>query len=210
MAHEVLNIHSETPEFRKLNKLAYEISNGAVVLFPMDTGFSLCCDLGNKKAIKRIRQMRDLPDDQSLTFLCASLNKISEFAKVSNDAYKTLKSLIPGPYTFILPASKLVPSFAQNKKRSTAGIRVPDSPLAKGLIECLEHPLIAISAKVDNDSYQTPQEIIDHYIKIVDYVVETDTYNFTGESTVVDMTEEGSYEIVREGAGLEKLKEMLV
>lgn len=86
MAHEVLNIHSETPESRKLNKLAYEISNGAVVLFPMDTGFSLCCDLGNKNAIKKIRQLRNLPEGQSLTFLCSSLNKISEFAQVTNEA----------------------------------------------------------------------------------------------------------------------------
>lgn len=87
---------------------------------------------------------------------------------------------------------------------------MPDSPLAKGLIDSLEHPLIAISAKTDEDGYQTPDEIIDYYLKQVDYIVETDNYNFTGESTVIDMTQDGAYEIVREGAGIEKLREMLV
>lgn len=208
---ERFKIHSETPENRKINNLALEISNGAVVLFPSDSGFSLCCNLGDKTAIKRIRQIRNMRDDQSMTFICSSLEKISLFAKVTNEAYKTIKALISGPYTFILPASKEVPKFAQNPKRKTAGIRVPNSRLVQDLVEALDHPMIAISAKVEGIESPSEDEVISHYQKLVDIVVETNEYNFTGESTIIDMVDgEDSFEVVREGAGMEKVNDLLI
>jgi tRNA threonylcarbamoyl adenosine modification protein (Sua5/YciO/YrdC/YwlC family) len=209
MGAELLNIHSKTPESRKISQVAKSIDEGAVILYPVDTGFALGCKLEHKEAISRIRRIRNLPDNQALTFLCEDLSKISEFAKVSNDAYKTIKGLIPGPYTFILPASKLVPKFAQNPKRNTAGIRVPNNRLTEALLSELGKPIIAISAKINTDRPILPDEIIDEYKNLVDIVVSSDEYNFSGESTIIDMTTD-AFEITREGAGIDKVKHFLI
>lgn len=208
MGAEILNIHSKTPETRKISHVANAIDSGAVILYPVDTGFALGCKLEDKEAISRIRRIRDLSESQALTFLCEDLSKISEFAKVSNDAYKTIKGLIPGPFTFILPASKLVPKFAQNPKRSTAGIRVPNNRLTEALLEQLGKPIIAISAKIAEFDNALPDEIFDAYKNLVDIVVTSDEYNFTGESTIIDMTTD-EFEITREGAGIDKVNNFM-
>lgn len=209
MSAEIMNIHSKTPETRKISHVAKSIDEGAVILYPVDTGFALGCKLEHKEAINRIRRIRNLPDSQSLTFLCEDLSKISEFAKVNNDAYKTIKGLIPGPFTFILPASKLVPKFAQNPKRNTAGIRVPNNNLTEALLQQLGKPIIAISAKVDTINPVLPEEIIEEYKNLVDIVVTSDEYNFSGESTIIDMTSD-AFEVTREGAGIDKVKHFLI
>ena len=108
MATAILNLHPQTPELRKIDKVVDALRQGAVILYPTDTGFTLGCALSNKEAIQRIRLIRRLPDSKSMTFLCSSLSNVAEFAKVSNIAYRTIKSLIPGPYTFILPASSVL------------------------------------------------------------------------------------------------------
>lgn len=208
MANEILNIHSETPEMRKIKMAADALKDGAVILYPTDSGFSLGCDLSNKDAIDKIRLIRRLNKDHQLTFLCRDLANISEFAQVDNVAYRTLKSLIPGPYTFILPASKNVPHFAYNPKRSTAGIRVPSNKLVKLLLKEVGNPILAISARLEDNDSPTPDEIINFFGKQVDLTVTTDNYNFEGESTVLDLTKK-DYEIIRRGAGIEKLEDML-
>ena len=208
MAKEILNIHSETPEMRKVKMAAEALKDGAVILYPTDSGFSLGCDLSNKSAIDKIRLIRRLSKDHQLTFLCRDLANISEFAKVDNVAYRTIKALIPGPYTFILPASKNVPHFAYNPKRSTAGIRVPNNELVQLLLQEVGNPILAISAKNEDDTLQTPEEIIDFFGKQVDLTVTSDAYNFVGDSSVIDMTEP-EFKVIRKAAGGEKLDEML-
>lgn len=207
----VLNIHSETPELRKIRKVVEELRNGAVILYPTDTGFTLGCELSNKEAIDRIRTIRKISLNKELTFLCRSLSNISEFAKVNNDAYRTIKTLIPGPYTFVLPASKHVPRFAQNPKRKTAGIRVPDSTLVQLLLKELDGPIISISAKregFDEDSILDYDYYVDLFRSMVDVAVTSDTYDFQGRSTVIDMTE-SKFLIAREGAGIEKVAHLM-
>lgn len=208
MAKEILNIHSETPEMRKVKMAADALKDGAVILYPTDSGFSLGCDLSNKSAIDKIRFIRRLSKDHQLTFLCRDLANISEFAKVDNVAYRTIKALIPGPYTFILPASKNVPHFAYNPKRSTAGIRVPNNELVQLLLQEVGNPILAISAKNEDDTLQTPDEIIDFFGKQVDLTVTSDAYDFVGESSVIDMTEQ-EFKVIRKAAGGEELDEML-
>lgn len=208
MANEILNIHSKTPEARNVKMVAEALKNGAVILYPTDSGYSLGCDLSNKDAIDRIRLIRRLDKNHQLTFLCRDLANISEFAQVDNTAYRTLKSLIPGPYTFILPASKNVPHFASSPKRNTAGIRVPNSVLVQALLKEVGNPLLAISAKMEDNSYYSPEEVVEHYGNQVDLVVTSEEYNFEGDSTVLDLTKP-EYEIIREGAGIEKLETML-
>ncbi|MCG8491308.1 MAG: threonylcarbamoyl-AMP synthase [Sneathiellales bacterium] len=213
MASEIIKIHPETPEMRYISKVADALKNGAVILYPTDTGYALGCQLSDKNAIARIRRLRNISEKKSLTFICEDLSNISEFAKIDNQAYRTIKSLIPGPYTFILPASRLVPKFAQNPKRSTAGIRVPDNTISKLLLKELGQPLISITAKSNEDEsseiYETADEIIQNFEKLVDYVIICDRYDFTGESTVIDMTS-SEYEIIREGAGYKDVEDLLI
>lgn len=208
MSAVIFNMHHETPENTKIKKVAKLIDDGAVILYPVDTGYALGCKLEHKEAISKLRRIRRLPDSQSLTFLCEDLSKISEFAKVTNYAYKTIKGLIPGPVTFILPASKLVPRFAQNPKRNTSGIRVPNNNLTDALLEELGKPIIAISAKIEGIDNPSPDEVIENYKNLVDVVVTSDVYEFTGESTIIDMTKD-EFEIVREGAGLNEVKKFI-
>lgn len=209
MASEILNLHPETPELRKIDKVVEALLNGAVALYPTDTGFSLGCSLGNKEGISRIRRIRNLPDTTFLTFLCASLSNISEFASVNNKAYRTIKALIPGPFTFILPASKNVPRYAQNPKRKTAGIRVPDHVLSQLLLMKLGSPIIAISAKIsDEDIVHDPEDIIKEFAPQVDIAVRSEKYFFTGESTILDMTSD-NYNVMRHGAGITKVLEFV-
>jgi len=209
MSAEIFGLHPKNPETRKISQIIKKLNDGAVMLYPTDTGFTLGCELGNKSAIEKLRGIRKISDKKSLTFLCHDLSNISEYAYVSNLAYKTIKRLIPGPFTFILPATKQVPKLALNPSRKTAGIRVPNSVIANALIEAMGNPIISISAKIDTDDadefiYLEPDEIIDRFINLVDIVVCTDEYHFTGESTVVDMVTD-SFEIIREGAGYDEV-----
>jgi len=210
MKTDIIALHSKNPELRKISKIVEALKKGAVILYPTDTGFTLGCQLGNKNAIEKLRMIRRISDKKSLTFLCNDLSHISNFAIVSNLAYNTIKRLIPGPYTFILPATKLVPKLALNPTRKTAGIRVPDSLIAQVLLKEVGEPLISISAKVDTENYEdfeylSPDEIIDKFINLVDVVICTDNYNFTGESTVIDMVTD-DFHIIRAGAGYDKVK----
>ncbi len=209
MASLVLSIHSKNPELRKIEKVVEALHDGAVILYPTDTGFTLGCELSNKEAINRIRTIRKIPDSKAMTFLCNSLSNIAEFAKVSNTAYKTIKALIPGPYTFILPASKLVPKFAQDPKRNTAGIRVPENILSQLLLKENGAPIISISAKNDEvNPNSTADDIVEIFSKHVDVAVRSDAYTFVGESSVINMTTD-EFQIFRQGAGYEKLVNFL-
>ncbi|MDR0927028.1 MAG: threonylcarbamoyl-AMP synthase [Ignavibacteria bacterium] len=206
---DIYNIHSQNPEGRKINQVVQGLREGGVLLYPTDTGFTLGCELGNKNAIEKLRRIRKISDKKSLTFLCNGLSNISDYARISNLAYRTIKRLIPGPYTFILPATKLVPTLALNPLRKTAGIRVPDNVIAQSLIEAMEMPIISISAKIDTEDeddfiYLQPDEIIDKFTRLVDIVISTDDYDFQGESTVIDMVTD-EFKIIREGAGFENI-----
>jgi len=209
MSALVLNIHYQTPETNKIAKVVDALKNGAVIIYPTDTQFAIGCALSNKEGIERIRRIKGIDENHAMTFLCDSLSNISEFAKINDEAYKLIKRLIPGPYTFILPASKQVPKFAQNAKRSTAGIRVPDHNLSQTLLKTLESPIIAISARLEGESSAFDEEqVLNNFSKLVDIIVTSDSYHFVGESTVLDLTGE-EYEVVREGAGMDKLSDFI-
>ncbi len=210
MASLVLTLHSKTPELRKIKKITEAMNEGAVVLYPTDTGFTLGCELSNKNAIEKIRAIRRISEAKSMTFLTDSLSNLSLFAKVSNSAYRVINALIPGPYTFILPASKLVPKFAQNPKRKTAGLRVPDNRLCRALLTELGSPIISISAKMDGiDGKTDPEAVLDAFISIVDVAVRSDEYNFQGESTIIDMTNDDKFSILRAGAGYDLVENFM-
>jgi tRNA threonylcarbamoyl adenosine modification protein (Sua5/YciO/YrdC/YwlC family) len=208
MSAKIYDIHPKTPAIRKIQNVANALNDGAVIIYPTDTGYTLGCNLSNKEGIARIRQLRNIPEGKSLTFLCDSLTRLSDFARVSNKAYKTMRRLVPGPYTFILPASKLVPYFAQDTKRKTAGIRIPDNILSLFLLKELGHPIISISAKISDNPDADYDDILDYYAKLVDVAVRVEEPVFLGPSTIIDMTID-EFNILREGAGSEKLKEYI-
>jgi len=208
MPAEIFTIHYETPEQQKIRKVVDILNNGGVILYPTDTGFSLGAKISNKNAIEKLRKIRGFGENHPLTFLCNDITNISEFAKVSNEAYRTIKRLIPGPFTFILPASKAVPKYTQNPKRKTAGIRVPDNRLCKALLMELGEPLICTTAKLKDEDWHSPEDFIDAYKKLVDASVRTNEYHFVGESTVIDMNTD-DFELIRVGAGIELLKGLI-
>lgn len=117
MASVILTMHPQNPDLRKIYRIVEGLRSGAVILFPTDTGFCLGCALSQKNAAERIKQLRRLPESKPLTFLCDSLSNISEYASVSDKAYKSIKALIPGPYTFVLPASKSVPRLCRIRRK---------------------------------------------------------------------------------------------
>ncbi|MCL2040216.1 MAG: L-threonylcarbamoyladenylate synthase [Bacteroidetes bacterium] len=213
MKTEIYELHSKNPEVRELNIIVNRLRNSEVMLYPTDTGFTLGCQLGNKAAIEKLRWIRKLSDKKSLTFLCNNLSNISEYANVSNLAYRTIRRLIPGPYTFILPATKLLPRLAMHPTRKTAGIRVPDCNISQSIISVMEEPIISISAKIDTESeedylYLEPDDIIEKFYNLVDIVVASDNYNFKGESTVIDMVSD-NFKIMREGANLDEVVSLI-
>lgn len=204
-------MHPVNPDLRKIYKIVEGLRDGAVILYPTDTGFALGCDINHKEAAQRIRTLRKMTSNKSLTFLCDSLSNISEYAKVSDKAYKTLKALIPGPYTFLLPASKLVPKLVQDPKKKTTGIRVPDDILCNTLLKSLKVPLISSSAKNDRleDHFSDPDAIIKEFGKQVDIIAMPEEYNFVGESTIVDLTEDDNFSIIRPGAGIDEVENII-
>ncbi|TAE25461.1 MAG: threonylcarbamoyl-AMP synthase [Candidatus Kapaibacterium sp.] len=206
MPTQTFELHATTPETHKVRKIVEMLRDGAVMLYPTDSGFALGCCLSKKNAIERVRQIRRLPEHKHLSFLCDSLTNISEFAKVSNHAYKIIRRLIPGPFTFILPATKAVPNYALDPKRKTTGIRVPESPIAIAILKELDNPLISITAKRDDQEFETVEDLLNALSPLVDIVVTPSEYAFVGESTVIDMTQE-EFHLVRRGAGMAEVRE---
>jgi tRNA threonylcarbamoyl adenosine modification protein (Sua5/YciO/YrdC/YwlC family) len=202
----IYEVHPQTPQIRKIDEIVTALSNGAVMLYPTDTVYAIGCDLKSKLGVERVRQIKRMSNDKPLTFLCHSLSNISEYAVVSDPAYRLMKHLIPGPYTFILPATKLVPKLVQDPKRKTTGIRVPKHPLCQILLETLGNPIISASAHIqDEDSDQPILEIekvrlFDRLDKLVDIIIDDGSEPGIEGSTILDMTIDPP-EIIREGLG---------
>jgi tRNA threonylcarbamoyl adenosine modification protein (Sua5/YciO/YrdC/YwlC family) len=202
----IYEVHPQTPQIRKIDEIVTALSNGAVMLYPTDTVYAIGCDLKSKLGVERVRQIKRMSNDKPLTFLCHSLSNISEYAVVSDPAYRLMRHLIPGPYTFILPATKLVPKLVQDPKRKTTGIRVPKHPLCQILLETLGNPIISASAHIqDEDSDQPILEIekvrlFDRLDKLVDIIIDDGSEPGIEGSTILDMTIDPP-EIIREGLG---------
>ena len=200
-------IHPTTPQPRKISAVRDALRQGAIVLYPTDTVYAIGCDLNSKAALKRVRQLKQLSNDKPLTFLCASLSNIASYAHVSDPAFRIMKHLIPGPYTFLLPATKSVPRLVMNPKRKTTGIRVPDNSLCLALIEALENPIISTSAlpivrnsTEDDTEALSKATLFDRMEKLVDVIVDSDTELRYQVSTILDMTGNAS-KVVRQGQG---------
>jgi tRNA threonylcarbamoyl adenosine modification protein (Sua5/YciO/YrdC/YwlC family) len=213
---KIFQVHPDNPQSRRIEEIQAELRRGAVMLYPTDTVYAIGCDLNVKSAVERVRQIKQLANDKPLTFLCPSLSNITTYAFVKDTAYRIMKRLIPGPYTFLLPATKLVPRLAQNPKRKTTGIRVPDHTVCLALLTALENPIISTSAHVPPDDdvddellevktgpFLSRVEMFDRLDKLVDVIVDTGEEPTYEVSTILDLTGEQPV-LTRLGLGWEK------
>ncbi len=195
----LLAINNQTPQVRLIRKTADVLREGGVIVYPTDTAYGLGCDLFNKKGIERIYEIKKRNKKQPLSFVCADLKDISRYAIVSDYAYKTMKRLLPGPYTFILEASRLVPKIIL-PKRQTTGIRVPASEICLALVRELGHPVISTSVKTDEgDLMSDPAEIERKLGKRVNLVIDAEVM-LSGESSIISLVDD-VIEIIRIGMG---------
>jgi tRNA threonylcarbamoyl adenosine modification protein (Sua5/YciO/YrdC/YwlC family) len=206
-------IHPDNPQSRKIEAVTEALQQGAVALYPTDTVYAIGCDLNHKGAVQRVRQLKQLANDKPLTFLCASLSNIADFAHVSDPAYRIIRRLIPGPYTFLLPATKAVPRLVMNPKRKTTGIRVPDSPICLALIEALGNPIISTSALTlapgaggATKLTITKPPLFDALEKLVDIIIDDDQTLTYDVSTILDLSDENPV-IIRQGLGWQEVVE---
>lgn len=203
----VYKVHPKTPQTRKINLLRDALHQGAVMLYPTDTVYAIGCDLTVKSAIDRVRRLKQASNDKPLTFLCSSLSNIAEYAYVSDPAYRQIRHLIPGTYTFILPATKQVPKLVMSPKRKTTGIRVPDCSICLSLIEALGNPIISTSAlsllDLDASPLPTKAELFDVVGPQVDFIIDDDRALTYGLSTILNLEEPLHPTIERRGLGWE-------
>lgn len=196
----ILEVNPRHPEPRKIDKISEVLANGGIIAYPTDTYYGIGCDLFNKQSIEKIYQLKRRSPLQPFSFICSDLKNISEYAQVTNYAYKTMKRLLPGPYTFILEGSKLVPKIMLTKRR-TVGIRVPDHPICLAIVEALGHPVISTSATDPENGriLETPQEIKDKLGHALDLIVDGGIVSGT-PSSVISLIDDAP-EILRQGAG---------
>ena len=195
----LVNINSQNPQMRLIRKAVEVLRDGGLVIYPTDTAYGLGCDLFNKKGIEKIYRIKRRSEKQPFSFVCADLKDISIYARVSDYSYKTMKRLLPGPYTFILEASRLVPKIIL-PKRQTTGIRVPDNRICLALVGELGQPVISTSVKDDDGELMTdPTEMERKFRHCVDLVIDGGI-QASGQSSVINLVDDRT-EVIRIGKG---------
>lgn len=201
MAHSTclrLQINPVHPEPRKIQRAVGVLEAGGVIAYPTDTTYGLGCNIYEKKGIDRISQLKGLPEDHLMSFVCADLSDIARFAIVENNVYRTMKRVLPGPYTFVLKASPEVPKILQSK-RKTVGIRVPNHPVTLALARAFRRPIVSTSTTYQGKTLIDADDISLHLGHGLDMILDAGVMN-EPPSSVVDLT--GPYPVVlREGAG---------
>lgn len=198
---QLFSIHPDNPQPRLIKQAAEMLRNGAVVIYPTDSGYAIGCHLDDKEAVARIRQVRGLDEKHLLTLMCRDLSELSRYARVDNAQFRLLKNNTPGSYTFILDATREVPRRLQHPKRSTVGLRIPDHPVALALLEELGEPLLS-STLILPDAHQPltdVDEIREYLERLVDLIIEGGAVGVE-PTTVIDLTESVPV-LVRRGKG---------
>ena len=199
MSTELFTIHSANPQKRMISLIAKKIRDGAVITFPTESGYSIGTALENKKGVEKIRKLRKLSKRHDFTLLIDSFANIGEFAKLDNNAFRLMKRVMPGPYTFILEATKQVPNRLVHPKKKTIGIRLSPNIFVQNLLLELSEPLMSVSLIVDNLEFYSGQDVFNLLKNQVDIVI--DSGNCPSKpTTVLDFTK-NPYELIREGTG---------
>lgn len=196
-----IKLHIDNPQARVVSKTVDILLSGGVCIYPTDTIYGLGCSIENKRAIERIYMLKRVRSEKPFSFVCSDLAHVSEYAHVSNMAFKTMKRLIPGPYTFILPAARMkhLPRILISK-RKTVGIRVPNSVAALSLVKALGHPILSTSVTTETgEILHDLDDIVDRFNSAVDIILDGGTL-ISQPSSVIDLTE-SQPEIIRVGSG---------
>ncbi len=198
----LISIHPSNPQARQLSMVSECLEKGGIIAYPTDTIYGLGCSILRPDAIEKICAIKQIkPEKANLSFICADLSDLSTYAKaIDNSLFRIFKKLLPGPFTFILPASKEVPKILQNKKK-TIGLRIPDNNIALSIIKTLGHPILSTSFPGDNiEDYTDPEVIFENWGKQVDMIVDGGIGGII-PSTVVDCTGDEPL-LIRQGAGV--------
>ncbi|OQX30703.1 MAG: threonylcarbamoyl-AMP synthase [Candidatus Sedimenticola endophacoides] len=197
---QFFQIHPDNPQKRLITQAVEIIRRGGLVIYPTDSSYALGCQIGDKEAMERIRAIRQLDDRHNFTLVCRDLSEISNYAKVGNQHYRLLKTLTPGPYTFIHKATKQVPRRLMHPKRKTIGFRIPDNPIALALMDELGEPLMSSTLILPREEMPMtdPYEMRDLIGHAVDLIIDGG-YCGLEPTTVVDMEE--APVVVRVGKG---------
>ncbi|OGP94723.1 MAG: threonylcarbamoyl-AMP synthase [Deltaproteobacteria bacterium RBG_16_47_11] len=195
----IITINPKNPQSRLIRRVVEVLEGGGVIGYPTDTIYGVGCDLFNPEAIRKIHRLKKLEGKKPLSFICSDLKDISHYAYVSNYAYKMMKRLLPGAYTFVLKATKLVPKMAMTKQ-NTVGIRIPDNKICLSLVKELGHPIISTSVyKPDEGLYNDPAEIEERFGKQLDLVIDGGVI-VAEHSSIIDLTDD-SPNVIRKGKG---------
>jgi tRNA threonylcarbamoyl adenosine modification protein (Sua5/YciO/YrdC/YwlC family) len=195
----ILKLDPNNPQPRHINRITEVLREGKIIAYPTDTYYGIGCDLYQKKAIEKVYRLKKRNIKKPFSFICADLKDISQYARVSNYAYRTMRRLLPGPYTFILEGTNLVPKIMLSPRKE-AGIRVPDSQICMALVKSLGNPIITTTASNADDIPLTdPQEIETLFKGSIEIVVDGGKVP-GGPSTVVSLIED-TPKIIREGLG---------
>jgi tRNA threonylcarbamoyl adenosine modification protein (Sua5/YciO/YrdC/YwlC family) len=195
----IIEINPRHPQPRLIRRVVEALARGAVIAYPTDTIYGIGCDIFSKSGIERIYQLKDRSRKKPLSFVCSDLKDISRYAQVSDNSYRLMRKYLPGPYTFILEATKEVPRIMMSKRR-TVGIRVPDNAICLALVRELMHPIITTSANVsEQEPLCDPKEIDAQFGKVLDLAIDGGALPNV-PSTVIDLTGDAPY-VVREGKG---------
>lgn len=197
----LLEVHPLNPNPRHVRMITECLMDGGLIIYPTDTIYGLGCDIFQQKAIEKVCRIKQVdPHKAQLSFICHDLSDLSQYTKgISTPLYRILKSYLPGPFTFILPASKEVPKILQSKK-NTIGLRIPNNNIALTIVEQLGHPILSASLPGDMvEEYTDPATMYEKFGNQVDIVIDGGAGGMT-PSTIIDCTKD-SYEVIREGAG---------
>ena len=197
----LLEIHPTDPQPRRIAEVVAAIREGALIVYPTDSSFAFGCSIGDKRAMDRIQRIRKTDKTHNFTLVCSDLSEISLYARVENWAYRLIRSLTPGPYTFILPATREVPKRLQNPKRRTIGLRVPDHAIVHSMLQSLGEPIMSSTLLLPGDDIPLTDagEIDERIGKHVDVIIEGGPTGIE-PTTVIDLSG-GHVEVLREGRG---------
>ncbi|MFF7707924.1 L-threonylcarbamoyladenylate synthase [Pseudomonas sp. NPDC007930] len=198
---QFFQIHPQNPQLRLIKQAVDIIRRGGVVVYPTDSSYAIGCQIGDKSAIERVRRLRQLDDKHNFTLLCRDLSQLGLFAKVDTRQFRLLKTYTPGPYTFILNATREVPRLLLHPKRRTIGLRVPQHPIALALLEELGEPLMSVTLALpgDEEPLNDPAEMRERLEHFVDLIIDGGAGGHAA-STVIDMSGDEP-DVVRVGCG---------
>lgn len=198
---QYLSVHPTHPQRRLIRRAAEIIDEGGVAVYPTDSTYALGCHIGDAKALQRIRRIRRLDDKHLMTLLCRDLSELATYARVEDSSYRIIRRLTPGPFTFVLPATREVPRRLIHSQRRTIGLRVPDNAVALALLEVHGEPLLSTTMRLPDDELPlSDMELARSQLEqLVDVIVEAGPCG-NEATTVIDLTT-GDIEVVREGAG---------